>query len=156
MENLTERIMRHPFFRGMKQEHLGILTASAKEKSFAPAEVLLREKEPANEFYLIESGSVALEAREPGNGTMLVQNLKAGDVLGWSWLFPPFAWHFQARAIEPTSTIVLSGAHLLNTAESNHEFGYELMKRVAQVVIQRLQTTRKQLLGSAASMAQGG
>ena len=71
---------------------------------------------------------------------------KVGDVLGWSWLFPPFSWNFQARAIEPTSAIVLSGAHLLVTAEGNHDFGYELMKRVAQVVIHRLQATRKQLL----------
>jgi hypothetical protein len=67
-------------------------------------------------------------------------------VLGWSWLFPPFSWHFQARAIEPTTVISLNGAHLLVSAESNHEFGYELMKRVAQVVIRRLQITRKQLI----------
>jgi CRP-like cAMP-binding protein len=77
---------------------------------------------------------------------MPVQTLGAGDVLGWSWLFPPFAWHFQARAIEPASAVALSGASLLVNAERNHDFGYELMKRVAQVVIRRLQAARKQLL----------
>ena len=67
-------------------------------------------------------------------------------MLGWSWLFPPFVWHFRARALDPTTVIVLDGAHLLVACHQNHEFGYELMKRVGQVVIERLQATRKQLL----------
>jgi CRP-like cAMP-binding protein len=146
MKALNEAITQHAFFHGMKSEHLALLTDGAKAVQFKAGEVLFREGEPANQFYLIESGKIALEAHEPANGTTVVQTLGAGDVLGWSWLFPPFVWHFQARAIEPTNAIVLSGAHLLVTAERNHEFGYELMKRVAQVVIHRLQATRKQLL----------
>ena len=146
MKNLNEAITNHAFFHGMKPEHLAVLTDGAKAVQFKVGDVLFREGEPANQFYLIESGKIALEAHEPANGTALVQILGAGDVLGWSWLFPPFAWHFKARAIEPTNAIVLSGAHLLVTAERNHDFGYELMKRVAQVVIRRLQATRKQLL----------
>jgi CRP-like cAMP-binding protein len=130
----------------MKSEHLARLTKHAAERTFEAGDVLFREGEPANQFYLIERGCVALEAHEPGDGTILVQNVGAGDVLGWSWLFPPFAWHFQARAVEPTSAIVLNGAHLLIAAEEDHEFGYELMKRVAQIVIHRLQSTRSQLL----------
>ena len=130
----------------MKPEHLAVLTECTNEAKFKPGEVLFREGEPANKFYLIRSGKVALEAHEPAGGTSLVQTLDAGEVLGWSWLFPPFVWHFQARAKEPTEALVLSGAHLLNVAERDHEFGYEMMKRMAQVVIHRLQTTRKQLL----------
>ena len=125
---------------------LAVLAEGAKAAAFKAGDVLFREGEPANQFFLIQSGKIALETHEPANGTMLVQTLGAGDVLGWSWLFPPFVWHFQARAIEPASVIILSGAHLLATAERRHDFGYELMKRVAQVVIRRLQTTRKQLL----------
>lgn len=146
MKNLNEAITLHAFFHGMKPEHLAVLGQGAKAVQFKSGDVLFREDEPANQFYLIESGKVALEAHEPADGTALVQTLGAGDVLGWSWLFPPFVWHFQARAMEPTSAVVLSGAHLLVTAERNHDFGYELMKRVAQVVIHRLQATRKQLL----------
>ena len=146
MKNLNEAITQHAFFHGKKPEHLAVLAAGAKAVQFKAGDVPFREGEPANQFYLIESGKVALEAHEPADGTALVQTLGAGDVLGWSWLFPPFMWHFQARAIEPTSAIVLSGAHLLVTAERNRDFGYELMKRVAQVVIRRLQATRKQLL----------
>ena len=146
MNNLNEAITSRPFFHGMKSEHLALLTDGAKAAQFKAGDVLFREGEPASQFYLIESGKIALETHEPANGTMLVQTLGAGDVLGWSWLFPPFVWHFQARATEPASVIVLSGAHLLGTAERNPEFGHELMKRVAQVVIRRLQATRKQLL----------
>jgi CRP-like cAMP-binding protein len=146
MNGLKETITAHPFFRDMKPEHLDIFAYGATAGKFQSEQILFREGEPASQFYLIESGRIALEAHEPADGTVLVQNLDAGDVLGWSWLFPPFVWHFRARAVQPTKAIILRGDHLLVTAERNHEFGYELMKRVAQVVIQRLQATRKQLL----------
>jgi CRP/FNR family transcriptional regulator, cyclic AMP receptor protein len=143
---LNEAITNHAFFHGMKPEHLTMLTMGAKAAEYKVGDVLFREGEPANQFYLIESGKIALEAHEPADGTMLVQTLGDGEVLGWSWLFPPFVWHFQARAIVPANVIILSGAHLLISAERQHDFGYELMKRLAQVVISRLQATRKQLL----------
>ena len=145
-DSLQFRVSDHPFFSTMKPEHLKIIETGATEADFAPDQMLFREGEPATKFYLIESGRIALEAHDPANGTALVQYLGPGDVLGWSWLFPPFVWHFQARAVEPVKAIVLDGAHLLIAAERHHVFGYELMKRVAQVLIHRLQATRKQLL----------
>ena len=146
MKTINESIMKFALFDGMRPEHLAVLPEGAQAVQFKPGEVLFREREPASQFYLIESGKIALEAHEPADRTTPVQSLGAGDVLGWSWLFPPFVWHFQARAIEPTNVIALNGAHLLVSAERDHDFGYELMKRVAQVVIRRLQATRKQLL----------
>ena len=144
--SLEPVIVSHPFFEGMKPEHLEVITGCATEATFESNQILFREGEPANKFYLIQGGRVALEAHEPADGTVAVQELGAGEVLGWSWLFPPFVWHFQARALEPTEAVVLDGAHLLVAAERNGNFGYELMKRVAQVLIHRLQATRKQLL----------
>ena len=146
MKTPRETITEHPFFLGMKPEQLDVLVSCASETKLKADQVLFREGEPANKFYLIESGRIAIVAHQLANGTALVQTLGPGDVLGWSWLFPPFTWHFQARALEPAPAIVLDGARLLVTAEKNREFGYELMKRVAQVVIRRLQATRKQLL----------
>ena len=146
LNGLNDAITNHAFFHGMKPEHLVLLLNGGKEAQFKVGDVLFREGEPANQFYLIESGKVAVETPEKSNDTTVVQTLGAGDVLGWSWLFPPFVWHFQARAVEPTSAIILNGAHLLVTAERNHDFGYELMKRMADIVITRLQATRKQLL----------
>lgn len=130
----------------MKPEHLKILSESASEARFEPGQVLFRQGEPADQFYLIECGKVVLEAHEPANGTVLVQTLGAGEVLGWSWLFPPFNWNLQARALEPTEAILLNGAHLLVASERDRDFGFELMKRIAQVVIHRLQATRQRLV----------
>ncbi len=143
---LKSVIVSHPFFRNLSPPHAEIAASCATEEAFKPEQILFREGQPAGEFYLIQSGRVALEAHDPGDGTVRVQTLGAGDVLGWSWLFAPFTWHFQARALEPTRAIVLNGAHLLVAAERDHDFGYELIKRVSQVVISRLQHTRQQLL----------
>jgi CRP-like cAMP-binding protein len=156
MKTVTEAITKHPFFHGMKPEHLTVFTEGAKATGFKAGDVLFREREPASQFYLIESGNIALEAHEPATGTVLVQTLGAGEVLGWSWLFPPFTWHFQARSIEPTNVIILNGAHLLVTGERDRDFGYELMKRLAQVVIRRLQATRKELLAQQIESALDG
>ena len=146
MNILRETIRLHPFFSGMEPAHLDILAHHARMENFKGGEMLFREGEPANRFFLISKGKIALEAHDPADGTAHVEDLGTGEVLGWSWLFPPFVWHFQARAIEPTETLVLDGAHLLTVAERDAKFGHELMKRVAQVVIHRLQAARKELL----------
>jgi CRP-like cAMP-binding protein len=146
MTTHQDAITHHPLFQGMKAAHLAVVATGARTVEFAAGEFLFREGEPANCCYLIEQGKVALEAHEPANGTTLVQTLGAGEVLGWSWMFAPFVWHFQARAVEPVSAIVLNGAHLLIAAERDPQLGYELMKRFAQILIHRLQATRRQLL----------
>ncbi len=146
MPNINEAIANHPFCHRLMPRHLAVLAEGAKFEEFELGKILFRQGEPANRFYLIQSGRIALEAHTPPNHTVLVQTLGDGEALGWSWLFPPFAWSFQARALEASAAIVLNGAHLLVTAERDHEFGYELMKRVARVVIHRLQVSRKQLL----------
>lgn len=144
--SLEPIINNHPFFHGMKPHHLVLLHKGAKEAQYRPGEILFKEGEPANSLFLVLQGNVALEAHEPADGTAMVQCVGAGDVMGWSWLFPPFRWHLRAHAMDTTHVIVLDGAHLLSTAEAHHDFGYELMKRVAQLVIQRLQAAEKQLL----------
>lgn len=147
MSDLTSDVVRvHPFFSGMKSKHLGIFLESATRARFAPEEMLFREGEPANQFYLIQKGRIVLEAREPRRTPAVIQTLGCGDVLGWSWLFPPFTWHFSARAVEPASAIVLNAGHLLAAADADHDFGYELMKRVTRLVIHRLQITRERIV----------
>jgi len=146
MNTMNETIINHALFLGMKPEHLAMLAERAQAAQFKAGDVLFRESAPASQIYLIQTGKIALEAHGISGGTTRIQELGPGDVLGWSWLFPPFAWHFQARAVEPTEVVQLDGAHLLVAAERDHDFGYELMKRIAQIVIHRLQATRKQLL----------
>lgn len=146
MKTTTSHIADHPFLRSFNREQLSLILEKAAEARFEPGEIIFKENDPANRFYLLEHGKVALETHVPRDGMATVQTLEGGDVLGWSWLFPPFIWHFQARAVEPTNATVLDGARLLVFCENNRELGYELMKRMTRVVIQRLQATRRQWL----------
>jgi len=142
--NITsDSIARFAFFDGMPPAHRAVLCEGARVVQFKAGDVMFREGDPADRCFLIESGRIAVGAHEPGHSTVSVQTLGAGEVVGWSWLFPPFAWHFEATALEPTRVLALNGAHLLACAERDHDFGYELMKRVAQIVIRRLQATRQ-------------
>src|SRR4051812_27227100 len=98
---LASRIEAHPFFHGLTQEQLEMVCAGATERCLLAEEILFRPNEPASQFYLIQNGRIRLEAVRPTLPPLRIQTLGAGDVLGWSWLFPPFLWHFRARALEP-------------------------------------------------------
>jgi CRP/FNR family transcriptional regulator, cyclic AMP receptor protein len=143
---LAEQIAAHPFLRGMKAEHLKVLAECALPAEFKEGELIFREGDPANRFYLVQEGRVALRARVEERSPVQIQVIGAGDVLGWSWLFPPYYWHFDARALEPVKAIFFYGTWLREYSEQDHDLGYELMKRMAEVVIRRLQATRQQLL----------
>ena len=144
--SLARAIAQHPFSKGMSPEQTDILTDCAMFSQFQPGQLIFEEGDPANRFYLILSGKVALESHVKDQGTLLIQTIGAGDVLGWSWLFPPYYWHFDARAIEPTKAIFFYGTRLREESENDHELGYELMRRMAEIVIKRLQASRRQLL----------
>lgn len=113
---------------------------------YKPGEIIFREGDPANRFYLIHNGKVALESYAQDRGMKQITTVGAGEVLGWSWLFPPYYWHFDARAVEPTEAIFFYATPLREECESDHELGYELMKRTALVMMRRLEATRRQML----------
>jgi CRP-like cAMP-binding protein len=143
---LASLIAGHPFLKGLPSRHLQILADCAMLTEFAPKQLIFREGEVANRFYLIREGKVALETPIKDHGPLHLQTVGGGEVLGWSWLFPPYYWHFDARALEPVKAIFFYGTRLRECCEADHELGYELMQRVAEVVVQRLQATRRQLL----------
>jgi CRP-like cAMP-binding protein len=142
---------KHPFVRGLSGPDTQRLLAGATLVEFEPGEIIFREGEPANRLYLIESGEVELESSSAGSGMVPMETLHEGEALGWSWLFPPFAWHFQARSTRTTRVICCHGSRLLVEAEEDHNFGYELMKRVSQIVIHRLQASRQRFIESQSS-----
>ena len=146
----TETWRRHPFVAGLAADQLAVLTSLAMPVQFDAGQLIFREGEPANRFYLILGGSVALQTRSPEDIATCVATVGAGEVLGWSWLFPPYTWHFDAVAVKATEAIFFYGTWLRHLAEENHELGYELMKRMAQVLIQRLQAARRQCQTTAA------
>lgn len=144
MEISATLLSRHAFFKGMNWQALEALAANAMHSHFEANEVIFKVGDPANRFYLLLSGRVTLES-SPQDGGLPIQVLEAGDVLGWSWLFPPYFWRFGARAIEPVDAIFFYGTRLREQAEESPAIGYELMKRMTGVMLERLQATRQQL-----------
>src|SRR5690606_10003881 len=126
----------------LSETHLQTMADSAMLKEFAKEEMIFCEGDLANRFYLIRDGEVALESRARGAPSRIVQHIEAGSVLGWSWLFPPYSWNFDARATKPTKAIFFYGTRLREQCEADPALGYELMKRMAEIVIERLQGTR--------------
>jgi CRP/FNR family cyclic AMP-dependent transcriptional regulator len=143
----TTTLVAQPFLKGLSRQQLDLLFSNSMPVEFPEGESIFREGQLANRFYLILEGEVALEsaAREKDGDPDLIQTIGAGDVLGWSWLFPPYYWHFDARAVKSTKAIFIYGTRLRESCEENHDLGYELMKRISEIVIKRLQATRRRL-----------
>lgn len=146
METLERVLAEHPFFKGLEKPHLHLLAECSSRVRFNAGEVIFRESEPSNLFYLIRHGKVAVETSTPNRGPIIIQTVGEGELLGWSWLIPPYRRRFGARAVELTRVIAIDGGCIRNRCEEDHHFGYEIMKRVAHVMDQRLQATRLQLL----------
>lgn len=136
----------HPFLSGMSQKHLELLQRASTYAEFGSGDVIFREGAPANSFYLIQHGKVGLEADMNGEGLVQVAVLTDGAPLGWSWMFPPYIWHFHARALQRTTATFYDAKVLRELCEEDHDFGYELMQRISQVMLERLQSTRCELL----------
>ena len=136
-----------PFLKGFSKPQLEVLSNNALQVEFPVDQMIFKEGLDANRFYIILEGEVALESSEGKKGrSRLIQTIKTGDVLGWSWLFPPYKWHFDARAVKPTKAIIFIATNLRELCDRDEAFGYELMKRASKVVIKRLQSTRLKML----------
>lgn len=146
MQTLESILAEHPFLKGLDPHHLQLIAGCASNVRFDAGRLIFREGEEADQFYIIRRGKVALEVFVPGRGSITIQTIGEGDVLGWSWLFPPYHWHFDARALELTRAIAFDGKCLRTKCEDDHDLGYELVKRFTHIVMQRLQATRLQLL----------
>jgi CRP-like cAMP-binding protein len=146
VEPLSTRVEFHPFLAGMNHTQLALLTDCAVARHFNAKQPILREGEFANGFYLIETGKVALESEASFGKSIPIQILGAGDMLGWSWMFPPYVWQFTARAIEPTTALFFYAAILRGYCEKDHSLGYELLKRISAVMVTRLHAAHDQLL----------
>ncbi len=143
---VEELLADHPFFAGMRSEQLAVLAGCASNVHFARDTYLIREGDPADTFFLIRAGAVALETSAPQRRPLSIETIEAGEVLGWSWLFPPYRWHFSGRAVEEVRATKLDGACLRGKCDADPVLGYELMRRFSAIVIERLQATRLQLL----------
>lgn len=146
MEDLKRILAEHPFFKGLNEEYFSLVVGCASNVRADANKMIVREGEEANQFYLIRSGKISVQLMTPNKGPVIIETLEEGDILGWSWLVPPYIWHFDAKALELTRMVALDGKCLRNKCESDHHLGYELMKRFGDIMIKQLESTRLQLL----------
>jgi CRP-like cAMP-binding protein len=146
METLERVLAKHPFLEDLPADYLSVLVGCASQVRFGPREFVFHMGEAANHFYLIRYGRVALELYTAERGPITIQTIGAGEVLGWSWLIPPYRWNLDARAVEQTLALSFDAACLREKCEADHDLGYELYKRFTPIMVQRLQATRLQVL----------
>ncbi|MCB0258716.1 MAG: cyclic nucleotide-binding domain-containing protein [Calditrichaeota bacterium] len=146
MDTIKKYIKEHPFFQDFQAEQLDKIVEFASHMSFDPDQYVFRDGEEANAFFLIMKGIISLEVHAPNRGPVSIEWISAGDVMGWSWLYPPHRWHFDARAKEETHVIILNGKKLREMIEEDHEFGYYMLRKIARVVEDRLQATRVKMM----------
>jgi CRP/FNR family cyclic AMP-dependent transcriptional regulator len=139
-------IAEQPFFEDMKQEYITSLAGCATNVHFQPRDTIFSQQEQADHFYIIKAGKVAIDINSVDRGVVTIETINAGKVIGWSWLFPPYIWHFGARAIEDTKAIAMDARCLRGKCEEDPAMGYELMKRFSAIMLRRMQRARLQLL----------
>lgn len=145
MRAIEQLIAETPTFAGLEPSQFELLAGCARNEQVAAGTIVMREGDPADRFFLIRQGSVALEVDAPGRA-LVIQTLGDGEVVGWSWLFAPYRWAMDGRAVTDCALITFDAACLRGKVEADHELGYQLMSRFAANVIDRLQATRLQLL----------
>ena len=146
MESLEQTLAESPFLKGLQPHHLALITGCASNVRFEGGQYLFHEGEEAEKFFIIRHGRVAIEVYTPDRGPITIQTIEEGDVLGWSWLVPPYQWRFDAKATELVRAIALDGKCLRTQCDQDHDLGYDLLKRFSHIIEQRLEATRLQIL----------
>ena len=146
METLEPILAQHPFLQGLDPAMLSLIVGCASNVRFDVNQRLFEEGDEATQFFVIRSGKVGIEMNVPGRGAVTIQTISEGEILGWSWLLPPYLWHFSARATELTRAIALDGTCLRTKCEKDSHLGYELLKRFAGILEDRLESMHLQLL----------
>jgi CRP/FNR family cyclic AMP-dependent transcriptional regulator len=146
MEGLERIVLAHPFFAGLEAELGSTVSGCARNHRFDPGQYLAHEGDPANEFFLIRHGKVALEILPPGQQPIVFATEREGDIVGTSWLVPPYRWRFDARAVELTRAIGIDARCLRDKCEADPRLGYAMMKRIVPIIVGRLDETQLQIL----------
>lgn len=146
MRSLRELFAQHSFAAGLSDEHLALVSACARNVSLPTGAMLCVEGASADTFYLLRRGHVSIEVHQAGHGPIVIETVGVGDVVGWSWLVPPYRWTFDARALDPVGALAIDGACLRDKSLEDPALGFALLSRVAQELLERLQATRVRLL----------
>lgn len=148
-QDVRQRVAAHPFLTGMSGQHLELLADCAELKQFGANEVIFRAGDPARGFYLIESGSVSVEAEAGDRPPVSIDVVQAGEPLGWSWMYEPFVCEYGGRAAEPATALFFDAARLTQHRGADLTLGHELFKRMSQVMVRRLNAARAKIAAGA-------
>lgn len=146
MQTIADLVSAHDLFREMCAEDIKFIAGCARLRRFKANAFLARENEPADWFYLLLQGHVVIETHQNHQRSVPLLTLGPQEVVGWSWLFPPYIWHFDARSVTPLRSIEINGRCLREKCESDPRLGFDLMRRLAMVMMEHLHATRFQLL----------
>jgi len=144
--SLEDRLSNHSFGSGLPPAAIRMLAGIAQPCDFKAGEYLWKQGDHAQVLYLIDSGQIALEILVPHQGPLQIETLSAGEVLGWSSLIEPYRWHFDARALEDVSALVLEGKRLRQQCDDHPTVGYRILKQLTPFLEMRLQKTRLRIL----------
>jgi signal-transduction protein with cAMP-binding, CBS, and nucleotidyltransferase domain len=150
---LDELLNAHPFFANMDQRILDELAGCARNERFDDGDVVFSEGGFADRLFIIRHGQVAVQVAVPGRGPVVLETLHADDILGWSWLVPPYRWTFDARAVGLLRAVSLDAVCLRAKMETDSELGYHLLNRFVPIMGERLRAARLQLLDPSPSVA---
>ena len=143
---IVDILSQHAFFRGLSNGDLEFICGCARNVSFKENEIIAKRADPANVFYLIQEGYVAVTLDITSQKSFTFITLGANDILGWSWLIPPYEWSFSAQAMQLTRAIEINGVCLRDKCEHDTRLGYELLKRLLRVAVSRIDAARLRLL----------
>lgn len=144
MQTISDLLSKQEFFSGMKKDYIDFIAGCAGNVHFRNGQFVVLRGKPATHFYLLRKGHAALEV-DAANKTVVIQTVSAGNVIGWSWLEPPFEWQYDVRAVEDISAVAFDATCVREKCDADPVFGYEMYKRFIRVVINRLMATRVQL-----------
>jgi CRP-like cAMP-binding protein len=145
-DELIRYLQSHTIFSGLESEHLGVLADHAQERSAVAGELLFKQDEAAEHFYILLDGTIEVEVPAIMGPALIVQSLGADDILGWSWLIPPYKWAFEAKVRNDSRVLVFDGKALLQHCEEHNDFGYALMKRFTALMSERLHAARLKMM----------
>ena len=145
-ESIEKYLSEHAFFSGLDTAYVKYLAESASERQIGKGEVLFKQGKAADKFYLVRSGQISVQVPALMGPVLEIQTLGEDQILGWSWLIPPYRWHFLARALEDSEILEFDGSAILTHCEEDTAFGYQLLKRFAGLMSERLEAARLKMM----------
>jgi CRP-like cAMP-binding protein len=146
MPSTADYLTAHAFFSALSEDYIKLLSEFVVERQVAKGEVLFQQGKVADKFYLVRKGQISVQVPALVGPPLELQILGENQMLGWSWLIPPYRWNFMARAVEDTELLEFDGQAILARCENDPKFGYELFKRFTALMSERLNAARQKMM----------